>query len=125
MLPDSTPPDALNPPPPEPAIANSDTSWRSFGEVLLCSGYPSQLLLGALLQAAGLLPRMPDGSLSATFVFALSLLDTVLLLGLIVWLIRLRGERPSAIFLGQRAIIPEAIVGMFSLPIVLTVVILV
>jgi membrane protease YdiL (CAAX protease family) len=123
MLPEPTTPDALDTPPPEPAIASAATPWRSIGEVLLCSGYPSQLLLGGVLQAAGISPMNQTGSLSATFVFALSLLDTALLLGLIIWLIRRRGERPGVVFFGERAIVPEAMVGIFSLPLVLTIVI--
>jgi membrane protease YdiL (CAAX protease family) len=123
MLPEPTTPENLNAPPPEPAITSAATPWRSIGEVLLCSGYPSQLLLGGVLQAAGIAPQNQSGALSATFVFALSLLDTALLLGLIIWLIRRRGERPSVVFFGRRPILPEALVGMFSLPLVLVVVI--
>jgi membrane protease YdiL (CAAX protease family) len=123
MLPDSTTPDALNTPPPEPTITSPATPWRSVWEVVLCSGYPSQLLLGAVLQVAGVSPRTASGSLSATFVFALSLLDTVLLLGLVIWLIRRRGERIRAVLFGDRPIFSEALVGVFSLPPVLVVVI--
>ncbi|MGH9385267.1 MAG: CPBP family intramembrane glutamic endopeptidase [Vicinamibacterales bacterium] len=122
MLPDSTAPDSLSTPPPEPAITSQPTPWRSVGEVILCSGYPSQLLLGAVLQAVGITPRTTSGSLSATFVFALSLLDTVLLLSLVIWLIRQRGERPATVFFGGRPLVSEAIVGMVSLPLVLLVV---
>jgi membrane protease YdiL (CAAX protease family) len=123
MLPEPTPSDQLTAPPPEPATNSTPTSWRSVGEVLLCSGYPSQLLLGGLLQAAGISPLNAAGSLSARFVFALSLLDTVVLLGLIVWFIRRRGERPGAVFFGGCPFLPEALVGLFSLPVVLIVLI--
>jgi membrane protease YdiL (CAAX protease family) len=123
MLSDPTTPEALSTPPPDPVITAAPTPWRSIGEVLLCSGYPSQLLLGGALQASGISPITEAGSLSATFVFALSLLDTALLLGMIVWLIHLRGERPRAVFFGDRPIVAEAIAGIFSLPLVLLVVI--
>jgi membrane protease YdiL (CAAX protease family) len=89
----------------------------------MCSGYPSQLLLGGLLQTAGISPVNAAGSLSARFVFALSLLDTAMLLGLIIWFIRRRGERPGAVFFGGRPFLPEALLGLFSLPVVLVVVI--
>ncbi len=124
MLPEPTSPEALSTRPPEPVIPSPDTRWRAIGEVLLCSGYPSQLLLGGLLQSAGISPLNQSGSLSATFVFALSLLDTVLLLGLIIWLLRQRGERPEVVFFGERPIVPEVMVGVFSLPLVLVAVII-
>jgi membrane protease YdiL (CAAX protease family) len=106
---------APTPPQPDP--------WRAWGEIVVCSGYPTQLLLAVLIQASGMDPRRPDGSLSGSFVFTLSLLDTVLLLTLIVWLMRLRGERPRTIFFGERPVAPEVGVGFLSLPVVVTIVI--
>jgi membrane protease YdiL (CAAX protease family) len=123
MLPEPTSSEALSAPPPEPSLVVKPTPWRSVFEVLLCSGYPSQLLLGGVLQSAGISPLNPAGSLSASFVFALSLLDTAVLLGLIIWLIRLRGERPATVFFGGRPLIPEIVTGIFSLPLVLVVVV--
>jgi membrane protease YdiL (CAAX protease family) len=122
MLPEPTSSEALGAPP-EPSLASKPTPWRSVAEVLLCSGYPSQLLLGGALQAAGIAPLNPAGALSARFVFTLSLLDTALLLGLIIWLIRQRGERPLTVFFGDRPLLPEVITGMVSLPLVLIVVV--
>ena len=49
----------------------------------------------SLLQAAGVRPAQADGSLSAPFVFALSLLDTVLLLSLIFAFLLRRGEQSA------------------------------
>ncbi len=123
MLSDPTTPEAVPAPPPDPVITSTPAPWRSIGEVVLCSGYPSQLLLGAVLQSGGVSPITKSGSLSATFVFALSLLDTALLLGMIVTLIYLRGERPRAVFFGDRPILAEAVAGVFSVPLVLFVVI--
>ena len=64
------------PPPPDP--------WRAWGEIMLCSGYPTQFVLGVLLQVSGLSPFRPDGSLSGPFVFLLSLFDTAVLLAIIL-----------------------------------------
>ena len=97
--------------------------WRAWGEIVLCSGYPTQLLLGLLIQASGVSPIRADGSLSGSFVFALSLLDTALLLTLILWLLKRRGERPGAIFFGARPVAPEVAVGFLSLPVIVTIVI--
>lgn len=96
---------------------------RAWAEIVLCSGYPTQLLLGLLIQASGISPIRPDGSLSGSFVFALSLLDTVLLLTLIVWLLKRRGEPPRAIFFGDRPVGPEVGVGFLSLPLIVTIVV--
>jgi membrane protease YdiL (CAAX protease family) len=110
-------PASAAPAPPEPS------PWRAWGEIVLCSGYPTQLLLALLLQASGIQPMRADGSLSGSFVFALSLLDTVLLLTLIFWLMTRRGERPRAVFFGDRPVAPEVGVGFLSLPLIVTIVI--
>ena len=92
-------------------------------EILLCSGYPTQILLGQLLVAAGIQPLDASGSLSGTFVFALSMADTVVLLSLIVFLLIRRGERPLDVFFGGRPALPEIGAGVLSVPFVITVVI--
>jgi membrane protease YdiL (CAAX protease family) len=102
-------PAGVAPPPPQP------NPWRAWAEIVLCSGYPTQLSLALLLQASGIRP-MRDGSLSGPFVFLLSLLDTLLLLALIVWLMTRRGERPRAIFFGDGPVAPEIGFGFLSLP---------
>lgn len=84
----------------------------AFCEVLLCSDYPTQLLLLQLFTAFHFSPQNPDGTLNLPFVVALSLGDTLLLLGLIVALIRARGDRPRVIFLGERPIWPEVRAGV-------------
>ena len=98
-------------------------TWPTWIEIILCSGYPSQIWIGFLLQAYGLRPLRPDGSLSSTFVFTLSLLDTVVLLTLILWLLLRRGEAPARVFFGERPPAREAVAGLFSLPIVFAMVI--
>jgi membrane protease YdiL (CAAX protease family) len=80
-------------------------------------------VVGQLLLLAGIPAQLPDGSLSGPFVFALSLADAALLISLIVWLLVRRGERPAAVFFGDRPAAREATLGVFSLPVVLTVVI--
>ena len=110
-------PAAAPPPPPPPH------PWRAWAEIALCSGYPTQLSLGLLIQGAGIRPIRADGSLSGSFVFVLSLLDTVLLLTLIVWLITRRGERPGAVFFGGRPVAPEIGFGFLTLPAIVTIVV--
>jgi membrane protease YdiL (CAAX protease family) len=97
--------------------------WPTWIEIVLCSGYPTQIVLGQLLVLSGIPAQRADGSLSSTFVFLLSFADTALLLSLIIFLIVRRGERPSTVFFGTRPAGSEVAFGMASLPLVLTIVI--
>ena len=99
-------------------------TWPTWVEIILCSGYPTQLWIGFLLQAFGLGPLRPDGSLSATFVFTLSLVDTVVLLTLIVWLLLRRGETPGRVFFGERPPGREVAAGLLSVPLVFAMVVI-
>jgi len=80
---------AAQPPPPVPSLL--ERAAAGF-EVLLCSGFPTQIIVIVLLAALGMHPRTPDGELSAPFVYALTLLDTVLVVSLIIVFFRVRGE---------------------------------
>ena len=113
ILPVPEPPPA---PPPRP-------TWPAWVEILLCSGYPTQIVVGQTLIVAGITPLHADGSLSSTFVFLLSMIDTVLLLGLIIALMWRRGERPADVFFGGRPPLPEVGAGILSFPLVVTVMI--
>lgn len=97
-------------------------AWRTWAEILLCSGYPTQIVLGQLLTGAGIAPLMADGSLSARFVFALSLGDTAVLVTLMLWLLIRNGEHPRDVFLGRRRLSEEAVVGLLSVPFVMALV---
>jgi membrane protease YdiL (CAAX protease family) len=81
------------------------------------------LAIGFALQAVGLRPVGADGSLSASFVVALSLIDTVVLLSLILWLLHRRGERPLDVFFGGRPVLAEAGAGLLSVPLVVMLVV--
>ena len=78
----------------------------------MCSGIPSQLALAYMLALAGLTP-MVEGRLSFGYVATLLLLDATLLIGLIFWLLRRRGERPREVFLGIRPIGGEVKLGVW------------
>jgi membrane protease YdiL (CAAX protease family) len=85
-------------------------------EVLLCSGFPTQILLIGVLTGFGMQMRVEPERLSPVFVFTLSLLDTALVVGLIFFLIRAHRESARAMFLGERPILREALVGIILLP---------
>ncbi len=80
-------------------------------EVILCSDYPTQLALGATLNAAGFSPLDAKGQLSLGYIVTLSLLDSALLIGLIVLFLRSHGERVRDVLLGSRPIAEEARFG--------------
>lgn len=87
-------------------------------EVILCSGFPTQLLLIGLLSATGLRIRDAEGLLSPPFVFVLSLLDTVLVVALVLFFLRSRGESPRAVLLGARSVLREAWLGIALIPLI-------
>ncbi len=93
--------------------------WQSLWEVVLCSGYPTQLALSGMARLAGLTPQAPDGTLSLSFVAVVSAADTVVLVGLILWLLQRRGESPWQVFLGHRRQGVEAGLGVILAPAVL------
>ena len=99
------------------------TRWQlrltALVEVLLCSGFPTQLLLIGLMTAIGMAATDPSGGLSLSYIFVLSMADTVLLLGLILYLLRRRGEDPASVFLGTRPPRYEIRLGVILIPVVL------
>jgi membrane protease YdiL (CAAX protease family) len=99
-------------------VAAPRRQWPTWIEIILCSGHPTQFTIGFALQMLGISAVRDDGSLSSTFVFALSLIDTVVLLTLIVALLVRRGESPARVFLGDRPIGREVAVGVVSAPFV-------
>jgi membrane protease YdiL (CAAX protease family) len=108
-----TPPLASAPQPHIPASSPTRTARVvALLEVLLCSDYPTQSAVGATLAAFGFSPVGPDGQLRVNFVVALSLIDTVMLVGLIVFFLVAHGERPRDVFLGRRPVIQEASYGV-------------
>jgi membrane protease YdiL (CAAX protease family) len=94
---------------------------RALGEVLLCSGAPTQLVIGTLLHVAGVRAGSDAAGLSLTFVVAVSLLDTAALVGLMIVLTRTRGDRVSELWLGSRPVWSEAMRGVALIPAVLAV----
>lgn len=91
-------------------------------EVLLCSGFPTQILLIAVLTGLGMRMHEAPGRLSPMFVFTISLLDTVLVLGLVSFFIRAHHESPRAMFLGHRRVGREAVLGLVLVPVLFMIV---
>lgn len=85
-------------------------------EILLCSSVPTQIVLGALLRLGGFEALDPSGGLQLPFVLILSVADTLLLIGLMVALTRAHGGRVAGLWLGDRPIRREALVGALLIP---------
>ena len=86
-------------------------------EVLLCSGFPTQILLIGFLSSVGLRMQTDAGRLSSLFVFAVSLLDTALVVALVFMFIRAHSESARALLLGRRSLVREALLGVILMPI--------
>ena len=85
---------------------------------MLCSGFPTQLFLVVVLTSAGMQLEQSDGQWSLLFVLTLSLLDTALVVGFVMFFLRTHGERARDVLLGDRPVIPEVILGFALLPLV-------
>lgn len=125
MLPDNETVTAAETPPPAATLASPRMSpLRAAVEVVLCSEFPTQFAIGALLAAAGITPLDDTGRLSETFVYLVSSIDTVVLLALIYALMHLSGDRARDVFLGRSHPARELSVGVLLVPVVLGIVLL-
>jgi membrane protease YdiL (CAAX protease family) len=85
-------------------------------EVLLCSGFPTQLVIGQALVLAGYSPFGPDGTPAAGPLFALALIDSVVLVGLITALLWAHGESLGWLLVGTRRVRREIGLGLLLVP---------
>lgn len=97
----------------------------AIAEILLCSSVPTQLVIAAVLRMAGLAHVDATGQLSLPFVVALSVIDTVVLIGLMAGLTVAHGERVSDLWLGHRRIWPEVKRGALLIPVVFLLVVVI
>lgn len=81
-------------------------------EVLLCSGFPTQLAIGGTLTAFGHGAFDGAGALNIRYVASLSLIDAAVVIGLVVMFLAIHGERPRDVIAGGRPIRREAAVGV-------------
>ena len=95
------------------------TRGRAILEVVLCSSYPTQLLVAGSLAAAGVQGLTADGTLNAPFVIGVAMGDATLVLALIVWFLRRNGESLPAVFVAGRPLWREVAFGVVLAPIVL------
>lgn len=84
----------------------------SLFEVVVCSGYPTQLIVGGVLTSLGLMVFDETGGLSLRWIVIVSFTDAAAVLGLIFYFLRRRGDSPSRVFLGSRPIGREVAIGL-------------
>jgi len=84
-------------------------------EVILCSGFPTQLIIITVLTTFGMRPLV-GGQLSPAFVFSLTLVDTVVLVGLVLFFLRAHRESPREMFLGPQPPGRELVFGAALIP---------
>ena len=106
-----------------PAVTPASSRLVAVAEILLCSSVPTQLAITALLRMAGWEPLDTSGQLSLPFILTLSLADTLLLIVLMILVMRAHGESASALWIGERPLKREALVGLMFIPFVFLVVV--
>ena len=119
-----TAPSPISPPstPSPPTIKHvSSQRLTALFEVLLCSGFPTQLILGITLTTIGLSATDQSGQLLLPYVVALSMGDTIILLGLIFYFLYLHAESPRDFFLGHRVPRREIKLGLLLTPVMVIV----
>ena len=92
---------------------------QAAAEVVLCSGLPTQVLVGTVLQSAGVVVAPDGGALTLAFVAPQLLVDTVLVIALMMFFMRARGEAVRDIWWGSRPWGGEVRLGLALVPLVL------
>ena len=103
-------------PPGRPPFAAGRPQLAAALEVVLCSGFPTQLALAVVLTRLGIASLGSGGELSLLYVVTLSLGDAVLLVGLVAYFLRRGGERPLAVLLGSGPRKPDVLLGLALIP---------
>ena len=119
MFDPSPPVDAIPAPRPTLPIERLGAAIEAF----ICSGFPTQLFLVWVLLGFGIPLELPDQSLSPIAVFLVSLLDTVLVTGLVVMFLRAHRESPRDVLFGHRRILREVGLGLLLIPVVFLIVV--
>jgi len=85
-------------------------------EVILCSGFPTQILIITFMSLMGMKVHLADGKLSPSFVFTLTLLDTIFLIALVVFFIRAHRESVRDQLFGRVRQWREILFGLALIP---------
>jgi len=109
-------PEMFEPPVAQPPAVLPIERAAAALEVILCSGFPTQIVVITVLSALGMKVRLAGGQLSPPFVFALTLLDTLLLVGLILFFMRAHRESVREQLFGTGPKGREILLGILLIP---------
>jgi membrane protease YdiL (CAAX protease family) len=98
--------------PPVPPVSKTPHRVVALLEVLLCSGYPTQLALSGSFMVLGVAPFNKNGGLNTGYVVGISLIDTLFVVGLVLLFLISHGERPRDVIIGRVSIATEAAAGV-------------
>ena len=90
----------------------------AFLEVILCSGFPTQLLVIFIVTRFGIRPLSEDGLLVPRFVILVSLIDAVMVIGLVLMLLRAHRESIRDVLIGRGRMLKEVALGLSLIPVV-------
>lgn len=107
-MPDSAPESFIAPDP--PVAVDARDRITAVIEIVLCSSIPTQLAINVMLRGIGLSMTEASG------IFAQLVLDTLVVIGLMVAIMRAHGEHPSAVWKGPRRVGREAAIGLATAP---------
>lgn len=128
QVPPATPPDAPQPDSPPVETPRQTLPVERLGaliEVVLCSGLPTQVLVFGALTGFGMEPQTTDGGWSSGFVIAISMVDMVLVIGLVCLFLRAHREPLREFIFGARRPLREALLGLALIPAAFALVVLV
>jgi membrane protease YdiL (CAAX protease family) len=108
--------DPIDPPAAVPPAVLPVERMAAALEVILCSGFPTQLVIVTVMSTFGLHMTLADGRLSAGFVFTLTLADTVLLVALIAFFFRAHRESMRTELFGPRTTWRDVMLGAALIP---------
>src|SRR5690349_5013965 len=113
---DSLAPSEPLPATPHTGLTSAQRRMVAIFEIVLCSSVPTQLALGYVLTLGGWSPTTASGALSLPYVLTLSLADTLLLIVLMVALLHAHGESATTLWVGERSVRREALIGIALIP---------
>lgn len=109
-------PEIMEPPVAQPPAVLPIERAAAALEVILCSGFPTQIVIITVLATFGRQPRLLDGRFNPSFVFALTLLDTLLVVGLVCFFFRAHRESFREQLFGPRRPLREVLLGIALVP---------
>jgi uncharacterized protein len=94
-------------------------------EVFLCCGFPSQVMVMWMLAGFGMQLVTPDMLPTARAIIFVSLIDSMVVIGLVLMFLRAHHESPRDVLIGRRPVLREIGLGILLIPVIFVLVALV